>query len=142
MWGLAFLCLNFKTMKQTRTEVAMGPIEGFEDYHICDDGSVYSTKISPRYNPKGELRLVKPRLHPSGYLYYGLFVGEGKDKQRLWRRGHRLVYEKFGGKIPNGLEIDHIDGDKHNNDITNLRVVTRSENMLAMHERKFKLKNQ
>jgi len=123
-------------MIQTKTEVAMAPLKGFEDYHICDDGTVLSTKIAPRYNPEGNLRLVKPRIHPSGYLYYGLFVGEGESKQRLWRRGHRLVYETFGGKIPNGFEIDHIDGDKHNNDITNLRVVTRSENMLSAFERK------
>jgi hypothetical protein len=123
-------------MKQTKTEVAMGPIKGFEDYHICDDGSVYSTKVSPRYNPNGDLRLVKPRTHPSGYLYYGLFVGKGPNKQRLWRRGHRLVYETFVGKIPKDLEIDHIDGDKHNNDITNLRAVSRSENMLAAFKRK------
>jgi len=123
-------------MKQTKTEVAMAPIKGFEDYHICDDGRVYSTKVSPRYNPQGELRLVKPRIHPSGYLYYGLFVGVGKDKQRLWRRGHRLVYETFGGKITEGREIDHIDGNRHNNDITNLRAVTRSENMIAAFERR------
>ena len=129
-------------MKQTKTEVAMAPIKDFEDYHICDDGRVYSTKISPRYNPKGNLRILKPRIHPSGYLYIGCFVGEGKEKQRLWRRLHRVVYETFVGKIPKGLEIDHIDGDKHNNDITNLRAVTRSQNMLSMFERKFKLENQ
>ena len=123
-------------MIQTKTEVAMTPLKEFMDYHICDDGRVYSTKIAPRYNPEGDLRLVKPRIHPSGYLYYGLFIGEKKNKQRLWRRGHRLVYESFVGKIPAGYEIDHIDADKHNNDITNLRIVTRSENMLAMHERK------
>ena len=123
-------------MIQTKTEVAMRPIDEIPDYHICDDGRVYSTKVSPRYNPEGDLRLVKPRTHPSGYLYYGLFIGEKKNKQRLWRRGHRLVYESFVGKIPAGYEIDHIDADKHNNDITNLRLVTRSENMLAMHERK------
>ena len=123
-------------MIQTKTEVAMAPIKGFEDYHICDDGRVYTTKISPRYNPEGELRILKPRKHPSGYLYIGMYVGEGKDKQRFWRRVHRVVYETFGGKIGEGREIDHIDGNKHNNDITNLRVVTRSQNMLAMHERK------
>lgn len=123
-------------MKQTKTEVAMKPIKGMPDYHICDDGSVYSTKVSSRYNPNGDLRLVRPRNHPSGYLYYGLFVGSGEHKQRLWRRGHRLVYEAFAGKIPKGLEIDHIDGDKHNNDITNLRAVNRSENMLAAFKRK------
>ena len=123
-------------MKQTKTEVAMRPIDGFEDYHICDDGTVYTTKVSPRYNPNGELRILKPRKHPSGYLYIGLYVGERKQKTRLWRRLHRVVYEAYAGKIPVGYEIDHISGDKHNNDITNLRLVTRSENMLAMHERK------
>jgi len=122
--------------KQTKTEVAMRPIDGIEDYHICDDGRVFSTKVSPRYNKTGDLRLVKPRNHPSKYLYIGLYVGEGKQKRRLWRRVHRVVYEAFVGKIPKGLEIDHIDGNKHNNDITNLRAVNRSVNMLAMHERK------
>jgi hypothetical protein len=128
-------------MKQTKTEVAMRPIEGMLDYHICDDGRVFSTKVAPRYNPNGDLRLVKPRTHPSGYLYIGLYVGEGKSKKRLWRRVHRLVYEAYAGKIPKGLEIDHIDGDKHNNDITNLRAINRSENMLAMFERKRNNKN-
>ena len=114
----------------------MKPIKDFEDYYVTKDGKVYSTKISKRYNPEGNIRLVKPRIHPSGYLYYGLFVGEGEDRQRLWRRGHRLVYETFGGKIGEGREIDHIDGNRHNNNISNLRAVTRSENMLAMFERK------
>lgn len=123
-------------MIQTKTEVAMRPIDGMPDYHIRDDGRVLSTKISRRYNPKGELRLVKPRNHPSGYLYYGLFIGSGEDKQRLWRRAHRLVYEAFAGEIPKGLEIDHIDGDKHNNDITNLRAINHSQNMLAVFERR------
>lgn len=123
-------------MIQTKTEVAMRPIKGFEDYHICDDGRVYTTKISPRYNPNGELRILKPRKHPSGYMYIGMYIGEGEDKQRLWRRLHRVVFEAFGGKITEGREIDHIDGNKHNNDITNLRLVTRSQNMLSMFERK------
>lgn len=123
-------------MIQTKTEVAMKPIKGFDDYHICDDGRVFSTKVSPRYNKTGDLRLVKPRTHPSGYLYYGLFVGKGPNKQRLWRRAHRLVYENFVGKIKEGLEIDHIDGNKHNNDITNLRAINRSENMLAAFKRR------
>ena len=57
--------------KKVRTEIQMKPIDGFPDYHITDDGNVYSTKISPRYNLDGDLRLVKPRTHPSGYLYYG-----------------------------------------------------------------------
>jgi len=41
-----------------------------------------------------------------------------------------LVWEAFNGKIPAGLEIDHIDRDKHNNTLSNLRLVTHSENCL------------
>jgi hypothetical protein len=114
----------------------MKEIKGIQDYYAKEDGTIWSTKVSPRYNKTGELRLVKPRTHPSGYLYYGLFVGAGKDKRRLWRRGHRLVYEAFVGKINEGLEIDHIDGNKHNNNVTNLRAINRSENMLAAYKRK------
>lgn len=105
-------------------------IGGLPDYYVNSLGEVYSTKISARYNPKGELRLLRPRNHPSGYLYYGCFVGYKKDKRRIWKRGHRLVWETFNGDIPNGFEIDHIDNDKTNNRLDNLRLVTRSENML------------
>ena len=41
---------------------------------------------------------------------------------------HRMVYEAFKGEIPEGMEIDHIDRNRQNNNPDNLRVVTRSEN--------------
>jgi len=123
-------------MIQTKTKVSMNAIKGIQDYYAKEDGTIWSTKVSPRYNKTGELRLVKPRNHPSGYLYYGLFIGSGQHKQRLWRRGHRLVYEAFAGKIPEGLEIDHIDGNKSNNNLTNLRAINRSQNMLAAFQRR------
>jgi hypothetical protein len=41
---------------------------------------------------------------------------------------HRYVYEIHHGKIPDNLEIDHIDGNPANNTIENLRAVTRSFN--------------
>lgn len=42
---------------------------------------------------------------------------------------HRLAWIYEHGDIPEGLMIDHIDGDKQNNRISNLRLVTNSENM-------------
>ena len=42
---------------------------------------------------------------------------------------HRLVWETFNGKIPVGMQINHIDGDKQNNSLSNLELVTPSENM-------------
>ena len=41
---------------------------------------------------------------------------------------HRLVWLYHHGAWPDG-ELDHIDADKLNNDISNLRIATRSENM-------------
>ena len=41
---------------------------------------------------------------------------------------HRIIYEMHHGEIPNGHEIDHIDGDKKNNNIDNLRAVSRAVN--------------
>ena len=41
---------------------------------------------------------------------------------------HKLVWETFNGKIPEGLEIDHMDNNRKNNNIDNLQLVTRGEN--------------
>lgn len=43
-------------------------------------------------------------------------------------KAHRVVWELFHGVIPNGKCIDHIDGDRSNNSLENLRVVNYSQN--------------
>jgi len=41
---------------------------------------------------------------------------------------HRLVWEHVNGPIPKGMHIDHINGDKSDNRITNLRLTTPAQN--------------
>jgi len=47
---------------------------------------------------------------------------------------HRLVWEYFNGAIPSGLEINHKDGNRQNNELKNLELVTRSENIKHSYE--------
>lgn len=45
------------------------------------------------------------------------------------KRLHRYVWEKYNGEIPKGYDVHHIDHDKNNNDISNLRMMTQCEHM-------------
>ena len=49
--------------------------------------------------------------------------------KRVERYEHRLVWEEHYGEIPKGMVVDHIDGNKSNNDIKNLQVITRGDNI-------------
>jgi hypothetical protein len=41
---------------------------------------------------------------------------------------HRVIWEMVHGKIPDGLQVDHIDRCRTNNRMSNLRLVTCQEN--------------
>jgi len=43
-------------------------------------------------------------------------------------KAHRLVYIWYNGDIPDGIEIDHINRQRADNRIENLRLVTKQEN--------------
>ena len=48
---------------------------------------------------------------------------------------HRLVWIMTNGDISKGMEIDHIDGDRSNNSITNLRAGTHQQNCVNVQTR-------
>lgn len=74
-----------------------------------------------RVFPKGKVREDVAYLEKStGYKRFGW-----KNKIHYV---HRMIWEHVNGPIPEGLEIDHIDGDRSNNVIWNLRLVTSSQN--------------
>lgn len=66
----------------------------------------------------------------------GSVCGDGYVRLGGRRRGmsclyaHRVIWEAVHGEIPAGLEIDHLNGRKADNRISNLDAVTHSENVL------------
>jgi hypothetical protein len=54
-------------------------------------------------------------------------------KNKHYFRVHRLIWEAFNGTIPDGYVVDHINGDKKDNRLENLQLLTWSENLLKYH---------
>lgn len=82
----------------------------FGSYTIYEDGRVYS-HISNKF-------LKQTLSKQAGYLVYGSKLGFV----------HRLVATHFIGNIPKGMTVNHKDGNKLNNHVDNLEIVSRSEN--------------
>lgn len=88
--------------------------------------------VAKRFKVNREVPSGLSRLDgkPVGYLkktgYWTLCVRvEGKAH---YLSIHRIVWELANGPVPDGLQIDHIDRNRQNNLIENLRVVTSAEN--------------
>lgn len=98
---------------------ASKPIPGYEGrYSATAEGEVFSHKAGRPLRPW----LGGPRRN---YQYVGLVGSDGSIKRFSV---HRLVALAFNGPRPDGMHIDHVDGDKANNAPTNLAWVTPAEN--------------
>lgn len=78
--------------------------------------------------------LLLLRDGPKGHYQVGICNDEGK---RTTCSVHRLVYLAIHKEIPEGYDIHHIDGDKHNNNPDNLIAIPHSEH-LSLHKKGFK----
>lgn len=106
------------------------PVVGYEGlYEVSDAGRVRSPECV-RVDRNGRSRRYSSRIlvggmSSSGYQLVCLTKGSAHDSRRV----HVLVLEAFVGCRPLGRVACHYDGDKWNNNLSNLRWGTHSENM-------------
>lgn len=99
-------------------------IQGYEEYEILSNGIVFSKSGKP----------MKPQLDGKGYLRVQLKDPKKKNGVSTFKV-HRLVAMHFLPNPNNLPQVDHIDGDKSNNDVSNLEWVSNEENQRRAVER-------
>lgn len=105
-------------------------IKGFEGiYQVSNMGNVRSLDRTVHYK-NGRKRFYKgqilaPHIETLGYLSVCLL----KNSKRTYVRIHRLVADAFMTNNHQKPEVNHIDGNKKNNAVSNLEYATHSENM-------------
>lgn len=110
--------LNTKREKQKKINSLenYGKIAQFRDtpYYFTEDGKVLNM------DRQTELKQSK-----SG-RYYRVHLAYGINKKILVHRG---VWEAFNGEIPEGMDVDHIDNNPANNALSNLQLLSHSDNL-------------
>ena len=90
-------------------------IVGYENYKVSNFGNVKNIKFN---------RMLKPQIDGHGYYHVNLYA----LKKMLHKRIHKLVADTFLHSVREKTCVDHIDNNRLNNNVLNLRYATHSEN--------------
>lgn len=115
----------------TATDIEWRHIPGYEGLYMANNyGEIMRLPREQSNDLTGGVsvfpsKILKPKVSKSGYLHIQL-TKDGKPKTFLV---HRIIAMTFLEQ-ENGdeLQVNHIDGDKTNNQITNLEFTTAKEN--------------
>ncbi len=108
----------------TTSTVQYKLVEDRPDYRVGDDGSFWSRRIAGTHGTSwrlGDWKKLKPP-DPSSLRYHEVDI-DGKI-----RRVHVLILTAFVGPCPEGMECRHLNGNRHDNRLSNLAWGTYAEN--------------
>lgn len=109
-------------MNETNSNLEFRKIKSLDFlYEINENGTIFRNVKSKKQNK------IILDMHHSKTGYYTTFCRIKGVTKRVTI--HRVVAECWLGECPERYEVDHIDRNTHNNHYSNLRYVTRSEQM-------------
>ena len=115
-------------------------VKGYEGlYEVSDNGEIRSLDHEVLNNGTSVLVkgvLKRTRMKDNGYMIVDLW----KDGKGKTHHVHRLVAQAFIDNPENKQTVNHIDGNKKNNNVNNLEWLTPSEQNLHFYEHGLKSK--
>lgn len=109
---------NLVQITLLETETRWVRIENLPNYYVSAEGLICSFRTS---NPK--------ILSPSDFNGYERITLLNTNSENVSVLVHRLVAAAFLGECPDAHEVNHIDGNKKHNHVSNLEYVTHRENI-------------
>ena len=113
-----------KNLKNSKAKIVKQEVILNEHWRQFKDTNYWISDVGQCYNTKTKCILTP--VHADNYLRYSFSIN-GKVSSFLV---HKLVYTLFNDDYDDSKQINHIDGNKKNNALSNLELITASENTL------------
>lgn len=103
------------TITKNGEPISWDKVQNFTRYLISTDGRIYNTHSKQMVKARINRDYIRAHLRSDDGEWKGIYV-------------HRLVYQAHVGEIPKGMQINHKDENKLNNNLWNLELTTVKEN--------------